>query len=115
MLGGYVNFLYTGSAPVSPKILDFLKVAFASPVFEGYGLTETTAGGTVCKYPDMTSGFVGGPARAVELKLIDVPEMNYFTDNVKDGVSLPEGEVCFRGPTVFKGYYKQPKKDEEAF
>ena len=115
MLGGRVNFLYTGSAQISPHILDFLKVTFARPIFEGYGLTETTAGGTLGKYPDTASGFVGGPARAVEIKLIDVPELNYFADNVKDGVALPEGEVCFRGPTVFQGYFKQPKKNEEAF
>ena len=101
MLGGRVNFLYTGSAHISPIILNFLKVTFAMPIYEGYGLTETTAGSTLCKYPDVASGFVGGPARAVELKLIDVPSMNFFSDNTKEGAFLPEGEICFRGPTVF--------------
>ena len=73
---------------------------------EGYGLTESTAAATLCKFPDTSSGNVGGPARGLDIKLIDVPEMNYFTNNVKNGISFPEGEICMRGPIIFKGYYK---------
>ncbi len=42
-----------------------------------------------------------------EFKLVDIPEMNYYsTDKNDQGHGQPRGEVCIRGPGCFKGYYK---------
>jgi len=45
---------------------------------------------------------VGLPSPSVEIKLLDVPEMGYKSAN-----NPPQGEVCIRGPSVTKGYYKR--------
>jgi long-chain acyl-CoA synthetase len=44
MLGGKVRVMITGSAPISPEVLDVLKICFGADILEGYGMTETSAG-----------------------------------------------------------------------
>ncbi|WAQ97581.1 ACSL5-like protein [Mya arenaria] len=81
-LGGRVRLLTTGSAPLSPKILMFLRCCVGAPVLEGYGQTEC---GAICT--------------------LQVPG---------DGQIDDKGEVCIKGPNVFKGYIKDPVKTQEA-
>lgn len=92
-LGGKVRIMITGSAPIEKDILSFLKIAFSCKVFEAYGQTETT-GGLSCTNPkDGSAGHVGGAFSHNELKLVDVPEMDYTSLDVIDGVKQPRGEI----------------------
>ncbi|KAG2465472.1 ACSL1 ligase, partial [Polypterus senegalus] len=106
-LGGKVRLMITGAAPVSPTVLTFLRAALGCQFYEGYGQTECTAGCTLTLPGDWTAGHVGAPMPCSVLKLVDVPDMNYFSAN-------GEGEVCVRGPCVFKGYLNDPEKTAEA-
>lgn len=116
-----VRAIITGSAPISPHVMDFLRATFGIPVFEGYGQTECTAAATVTSEEDFATGHVGGPLPCNEITLFDVPEMGYLSTDSTHGSSdesriacRGRGEVCFRGPNVFAGYYRQPDKTAEA-
>ena len=76
-------------------------------VLTGYGQTESSAGICLTVPGDYKSGSVGTPALCNYVKLVDVPEKNYFA---KDG----KGEICAKGPNIFKGYYKDEEKTKEA-
>ncbi|XP_006116139.3 long-chain-fatty-acid--CoA ligase 6 isoform X1 [Pelodiscus sinensis] len=106
-LGGCVRMIVTGAAPASPTVLGFLRAALGCQVYEGYGQTECTAGCTFTTPGDWTSGHVGAPLPCNLIKLVDVEEMNYFA-------SKGEGEICVKGPNVFKGYLKDGEKTAEA-
>ncbi|XP_052240427.1 long-chain-fatty-acid--CoA ligase 5-like isoform X2 [Dreissena polymorpha] len=106
-LGGKVRLLTTGSAPLSPKILMFLRCCVGAPVLEGYGQTECGAICTLQTPGDGEIGNVGPPLRCNYIKLVDVPDMNYNASDDK-------GEVCIKGYNVFKGYLKDPEKTKEA-
>uniref|UniRef100_A0A672ZTZ2 Arachidonate--CoA ligase n=1 Tax=Sphaeramia orbicularis TaxID=375764 RepID=A0A672ZTZ2_9TELE len=106
-LGGRVRLMITGAAPVAPVILTFLRAALGCQFYEGYGQTECTAGCSMSMPGDWTAGHVGPPLPCNHIKVVDVAEMNYLAAN-------GEGEVCVKGPNVFKGYLKDPEKTEEA-
>lgn len=44
-LGGRIRFILSGSAPVSPDVMDFMRICFSAKVYEGYGQTENFCGG----------------------------------------------------------------------
>ena len=78
---------------------------FGVPIAQGYGLTETAAGGTLGLYWDSDMhGRIGPPLSCLDIKLIDVPEMGYLHTN-----SPPQGEIAIKGFNVFPGYYKDPE------
>lgn len=117
------RMMLTGSAPIAGHVLDFLRIVFCCPVHEGYGQTEATCASTFTFADDLTVGHVGGPLPCNDVRLVDVPEMGYFHTDKSHGADsegnggLPcngRGEICFRGPNVFRGYYKMPEKTAET-
>ncbi|KFV00558.1 Long-chain-fatty-acid--CoA ligase 1 [Pterocles gutturalis] len=106
-LGGKVRLMVTGAAPVSASVLTFLRTALGCQFYEGYGQTECTAGCSLSLPGDWTAGHVGAPMPCSLIKLADVQEMNYLA-------AKGEGEVCVKGPNVFRGYLKDPEKTTEA-
>ncbi|OMJ30242.1 Long-chain-fatty-acid-CoA ligase 5 [Smittium culicis] len=106
-----LQFVNTGSAPLEGNVLDFLRVALACTVTEGFGMTETSSISLIQSKDENTSGNIGIPFLGTEAKLIDVKEMDYLVTDKPN----PRGELCVRGPHLFSGYLKDEEKTKECF
>jgi len=96
LFGGEVRIMTTGSAPITPEVLNFFRIVLDIPIVETYGQTESTGSGAATHISDLSCGAVGVPGPITEIKLIDVPGTNYRSNH-------NQGEICIRGPAVFKG------------
>ena len=85
--GGKLKFFISGGAPLDTTINEFMWI-LGIPVFEGYGLTETSPVVAVNSLRENRFGSVGRPLSQTELKL------------------TAEGELLVKGPQVMLGYYR---------
>ncbi|KDO33542.1 hypothetical protein SPRG_19176 [Saprolegnia parasitica CBS 223.65] len=114
------EILLTGAAPLSATVLSFYRVVLGCTCLELYGQTETGGAATMTDLRELDAGSVGPPMVSTEIKLVSVPDMKYnVTDTVHGqgdaAIAVKgRGEVCFRGPTVFSGYFKAPEKTAEV-
>jgi long-chain acyl-CoA synthetase len=94
-LGGRVQAAISGGAPLGARLGHFYR-GIGVPIYEGYGLTETTAGAT-CNRPDAQKvGTVGKPIPGVKIRIAE------------------DGEILLQGDNVFVGYYNNPDATNEA-
>ncbi len=94
-LGGRLRFFVSGGAPLVKDIAEFF-LAAGIPIYEGYGLTETSPVIAV-NYPGHHRlGTVGPPLKNLQIKIAD------------------DGELLVKGPSVFQGYWKKPQQTEEV-
>jgi len=105
--GGKLRLLISGSAPCRGDILQWYRAVLGCFVMEGFGQTEMSGVSTMTLEGDHSIGHIGVPFPSLEVKLVDVIEKEYYA---KDN----RGEICFKGPTVFKGYFKDPERTAEA-
>ena len=85
----------SGAAPIAPEMLTFFRI-LGVPIREGYGMTETAGVAAVQRSSASPVGTVGEPIPGVEARLAE------------------DGELLLRGPTVFKGYYRNELATREA-
>lgn len=102
--------MISGSAQLDPDVQEFLGAAFANHFRQGYGMTETYAVGTVQLAGDYSVGNLGPPLPSLEVCLESVPDYNYSVDDKPN----PRGEILFRGPTMFQGYYKNDEENKKT-
>ena len=104
-LGGRLKGIVTGAA-ACPRRMAQLFSAVGIPIREGYGLTETSPAISINIFEPYQAmlGSVGPILPSVQVKISE------------DGSYGPgEGEILVQGPTVMKGYYRQPEKTAEVF
>lgn len=96
-LGGNIKFIITGGAACQVKLLRIFNAA-KIPVYEGYGPTENSPVISVNRFTpgDSMIGTVGPVLEGIEVKLEE------------------DGEICVKGTTVMKGYYKRPDLTAET-
>ncbi|MFF9204575.1 long-chain fatty acid--CoA ligase [Streptomyces sp. NPDC014986] len=96
--------VYSGGSALPVKTLDDVRSAFGCPVYEGYGMTETSCS-VAYHYPGLTfrSGTVGVPITGIT---VGIARPN------ADGIDLlpagEVGEIVVRGPNVMAGYLGRP-------
>lgn len=103
--GGRIKYLISGSAPLARELAEFFH-AVGLPVYEGYGLTETSPVISV-NYPgSVRLGTVGPVVAGLEAKL---------GEETVDEEGRTGQEILVRGPSVFPGYYKLDDETRQAF
>jgi long-chain acyl-CoA synthetase len=91
-----VQMALTGAAPISPDLIRWYR-SLGVPLREGWGMTETTGGGTVNPRKAPRPGSIGVPGPGLEMR-------------IAEGTN----EILLRGSNVILGYLNQPEKTAEA-
>ncbi len=93
--GGNMKLFCSGGAPLDKTINEFFWI-IGIPLFEGYGLTETSPALCFNNFEHLRFGSVGVPLEQTEFKIAD------------------DGEILVKGPQVMLGYYNNPAGTAEA-
>ncbi len=94
-LGGRFAFAISGGAPLSRELAEFFWGA-GVPIYEGYGLSETSPVISVNTQEAVKMGTVGRPIPGVEVQIAG------------------DGEILARGPNIMKGYWGMEKETAEV-
>jgi len=98
-----LRYFHSGGAPMPTELITKVKdmgISFG----EGWGMSETTSVGTGNPLLANKIGSIGIPLMDNEVRLVDVES---GSEEVNSGEA---GEMIFRGPTVMKGYWKNPEE-----
>ena len=103
----HVRFAVSGAAPLTQEIKDRFEEKIGVKILEGYGLTETSPVVSVNTEELQKIKSVGPAIPAVSTIVLD-----------EEGNEVPrncEGELCVKGPNVFRGYFGNPQATKDAF
>jgi long-chain acyl-CoA synthetase len=102
----HIYAIITGGEPLPEALREGFKQRFGIPLYEGYGLTETSPVVAINAPQRNRAGSVGGLIPGVEARIVD-----------ESGNPLPTGqigEIWLKGPMIMKGYHNLPKETAEA-
>jgi acyl-CoA synthetase (AMP-forming)/AMP-acid ligase II len=98
-----------GGQVLARKVQDNFEERFDVPVFEGFGLTETTSFACINGYPKekRRAGSIGQP--------LPVNEMAILAEDGRELGPDAEGEICIRGYNVATEYLGLPERNAKQF
>ncbi|HEV2314074.1 MAG TPA: long-chain fatty acid--CoA ligase [Candidatus Acidoferrales bacterium] len=94
-IGGRMRVFYSGGAPLAVGLAEFFW-SVGVPIYQGYGLTESSPVISTNTPNENKVGTVGRPIRNCEVKIAE------------------DGEILARGPNIMQGYYRKPEATLEA-
>jgi len=97
-LGGNIKVIVSGSAALESSLMRVFYAA-GMPIYEGYGLTETSP------VLSVTSLFNDG---------VRIGTVGRVLNNVEVKIDEKTGEILAKGPNIMQGYYKAPEKTAEV-
>ncbi|MEA3136017.1 MAG: long-chain acyl-CoA synthetase [Thermoplasmata archaeon] len=107
-VGGRLRYFVSGGAALSKDIEEFFWAAGIC-ILQGYGLTETAP---VCNVNTPTAIRFGSVGRTVPDVVLKIDTTEWEAAKPRPA---PEGEICYKGPNVFQGYWKNDKATKECF
>ncbi len=96
-----------GGAPLVREVAEEWQRRTGTRVFEGYGLSESSASGAVNNVHHYRLGTIGRCVVHTEVKVVDESGQRRGTDE--------PGELLMRGPQVMVGYWQNPEGTKAAF
>ena len=109
-LGGQIEMLISGGGSLSADLCA-LYHGMGLPIYEGYGLTETSPVATCNPVEAPRIGTIGPPVVDMEVKL---DESLAPVDDL-DSAEGTVGELLLRGPNVSPGYWERPDETARSF
>jgi long-chain acyl-CoA synthetase len=95
----------SGGAPCPVEVLEQWERTIGRPLYEGYGLSETSpVTHTTPQLARRRMGSIGLPVPDTDMKIVDV---EHGTREMPPGEA---GEICISGPQVMKGYWNKPEE-----
>jgi long-chain acyl-CoA synthetase len=80
----------------------------SAPIHEGWGMTETTSTGMVSPYGRPKIGSFGVPMPGCVAAIVEAEGTKFLPVG-------ETGELVFKGPNVFPGYWQKPEATKEVF
>lgn len=108
LLGGRVELMVTGSAPLAAEAQKWVQTVFNCRVRQGYGLTESCAATCIALAADNSTCQVGPPQTSACVRLRDWEEGGYLNADKDGAVGMRRGEVLIGGPSLCSGYLVDP-------
>ncbi|MDN6240632.1 AMP-dependent synthetase/ligase [Corynebacterium variabile] len=95
-MGGSLQYCISGGSALNPELMHFFR-GIGVRIYEGYGMTETTAAIAVNFEPDNIIGTVGKPVGGNTVRIAE------------------DGEILMKGTVVFDGYWNNEEATKDTF